>query len=212
MKLYLDTGNIEEIKEIAEWGILSGVTTNPTLLSKEKGNYRSILKEICDIVKGPVSGEVISTDVESMVKEAEELANISEHIVVKIPMIIEGIKTISRLSKMGIKTNATLVFSPNQALLAASAGANYISPFVGRMEVIGHKGEDLIKDILLIIKNYNFSSEIIFASVRHPRHVLQAARLGTDIATIPYSVFKKLVHHPMTDIGLKKFIEDWNRK
>ncbi len=212
MELYLDTGNIDEIREIASWGILSGVTTNPTLLSREKGDYKEILKEICNIVKGPVSGEVISMDAESMVKEAQELAKISEHIVIKVPLTVEGIKAISQLSKMGIKTNATLVFSPNQALLAARAGADYVSPFVGRMEDIGHKAESFVKDIITIFKNYNFKTKIIFASVRHPKHVLQAALWGVDIATIPYNVFKKLPSHPMTDIGLKKFLEDWEKR
>ncbi len=212
MELYLDTGNIQEIREIASWGILSGVTTNPTLLSKEKGDYREILKEICNIVKGPVSAEVWAKDVEGMVEQAKDLSQISEHIVIKIPCIVEGIKATKRLSSLGIRVNMTLIFSPLQALLAARAGASFASPFVGRLDDRGHQGIKIVEEIVKIYRNYNFSTKIIFASVRHPYHVLQAALMGVDIATIPYKVFVKLIDHPLTDIGLERFLKDWEKR
>ncbi|MGQ9533880.1 MAG: fructose-6-phosphate aldolase [bacterium] len=212
MKLYLDTANIEEIKEIASWGILDGVTTNPSLMSKEKGDYKIILKEICDIVKGPVSGEVISLQTDEMVKEAKELSKISEYLVIKIPCTVDGLKATKILSRDGIKVNMTLVFSPNQAILAAKAGAAYISPFVGRLDDIGNFGIEIVNDIQTVYRNYNFKTEIIFASVRHPEHVRQAALIGVDIATIPYKVFIQLIRHPLTDVGITKFLEDWQRK
>lgn len=212
MDLYLDTASVKEIKEIASWGILDGVTTNPSLMSKEKGDYKKILKEICDIVCGPVSGEVIATDASRMVPEAKELSKISEHIVVKIPCTVEGIKATKKLSGEGVKVNMTLVFSVNQALLAAKAGAKYISPFVGRLDDRGEEGLRLIEEIVAIVHNYDFPSQIIFASVRHPYHVREAALIGVDIATVPYKVFKLLITHPLTDLGLDKFLKDWKTR
>ncbi len=212
MKLYLDTANIDEIREIASWGILDGVTTNLTLMAKEKGDYKKILEEICSIVKGPVSGEVISLNFEDMVKEAKELSRISEFIVIKIPCCVEGIKATRILSEDGIKVNMTLVFSPNQAILAARAGAAYVSPFVGRLDDIGNPGVEVVNDIIRIYRNYNFKTQIIFASVRHPEHVRQAALLGVDICTIPYHVFTQLVRHILTDAGIKKFLDDWQKR
>ncbi|HIE05706.1 MAG TPA: fructose-6-phosphate aldolase [bacterium (Candidatus Stahlbacteria)] len=212
MDLYLDTASIKEIKEIASWGILDGVTTNPSLISKEKGDYKKILKEICGIVNGPVSAEVIATESAQMISEAKELAGISEHIVVKIPCTIEGIKATKQLTKSGVRVNMTLVFSANQALLAAKAGANYISPFVGRLDDRGEEGLRLIEEIVTIIHNYDFPSQVIFASTRHPYHVREAALIGVDIITIPYKVFKLLITHPLTDIGLERFLKDWQKR
>ncbi|MEO0226347.1 MAG: fructose-6-phosphate aldolase [candidate division WOR-3 bacterium] len=212
MHLYLDTANIEQIREIAAWGILDGVTTNPSLMAKEKGDYKKILKEICDIVKGPVSAEVLSLESEKMVNEARELAKISEYIVIKIPCTVEGLKATRILVKEGVKVNMTLVFSPNQALLAARAGATYISPFVGRLDDIGHKGVAIVKEIVTVLKNYNFPTKIIFASVRHPDHVREAALLGVDICTIPYNVFVQLIRHSLTDIGIERFLKDWQKR
>ncbi|MEO0095070.1 MAG: fructose-6-phosphate aldolase [candidate division WOR-3 bacterium] len=212
MELYLDTANVDEIREIAGWGILDGVTTNPSLMAKERGDYKEILKEICNIVKGPVSGEVLSLKADEMVREARELSKISEYVVIKIPCTVEGLKATKILSKEGINVNMTLVFSANQALLAAKAGASYTSPFVGRLDDIGNPGIEVVNDILTIYRNYNFKTKIIFASVRHPEHVRQAALLGVDICTIPYKIFIQLVHHPLTDVGISRFIEDWKRK
>jgi len=212
MKLYLDTANITEIKEIASWGVLDGVTTNPSLMAKEKGDYKKILKEICDIVKGPVSGEVIGQKTEEMLVEARALSKISEHMVIKIPGTIDGLKATKILAKEGIRVNMTLIFSPNQALLAAKSGAAFISPFVGRLDDIGNSGLDVVKDILNILDNYDFTSELIFASVRHPEHVRQAALVGAHIATIPYSVFIQLIKHPLTDVGIMRFIKDWQSR
>ncbi|MEO0137036.1 MAG: fructose-6-phosphate aldolase [candidate division WOR-3 bacterium] len=212
MELYLDTANIEEIKEIAQWGILDGVTTNPSLLAKEKGDYKKILKEICDIVRGPVSGEVLSLKAEEMIKEAKELSRISEHVVIKIPCTVDGLKATKVLAQEGIKVNMTLVFSPNQALLATKAGAAYVSPFVGRLDDIGNPGIEVVRDISTIYRNYNFKTKIIFASVRHPEHVRQAALLGVDICTIPYKVFIQLVKHSLTDDGITRFLKDWQQK
>ncbi len=209
MKLYLDTANIDEIREIAGWGILDGVTTNPSLMAKEKGDYKKILREICDIVKGPVSGEVLGLRKDEMVDEARQLSKISEYIVVKIPCTVDGLKATKLIVHEGIKVNMTLVFSSNQALLAAKAGATYISPFVGRIDDIGNCGVGVVKDILETLKNYNFGSEVIFASVRHPEHVRQAALLGVHIATIPYKVFVQLIRHPLTDVGIERFLKDW---
>jgi len=212
MKLYLDTANIKEIKEIAAWGILDGVTTNPTLMAREKGDYKKLLKEICDIVKGPVSGEVLSLDQKGMVKEARQLSKVSKYIVIKIPCTVEGLKATKILSQEGIRVNMTLVFSPNQALLAAKAGAAFISPFLGRLDDIGNPGIEVVQDIMGIFNNYDFSSEIIFASVRHPEHVRQAALVGVHIATLPYRVFVQLVKHPLTDIGIERFLKDWQKR
>ncbi|XRP97749.1 fructose-6-phosphate aldolase [Methanocaldococcus sp. 16A] len=210
MKFFLDTANVEEIKKYAELGLVDGVTTNPTLVAKEGRDFYEVVKEICEIVDGPVSAEVISTDAEGMVKEARELAKIADNIVIKIPMTKDGMKAVKILSAEGIKTNVTLVFSPLQALLAAKAGATYVSPFVGRLDDIGHVGMKLIEDVVKIYKNYDIKTEVIVASVRHPWHVLEAAKIGADIATIPPAVMDKLFNHPLTDIGLERFLKDWD--
>ena len=209
MKFFIDTANIEEIKKAWELGVINGVTTNPSLISKEKTEPVALFKEICAIVDGPISAEVIGTKADEMVKEAEDLAKIHENIVVKIPMIEEGLKAVKRLTAAGIKTNVTLIFSPSQALLAAKAGATYVSPFVGRLDDISHNGLDIVADIQTIYKNYDFDTEIIVASIRNPLHVIEAALIGADIATIPYSVIGQLIKHPLTDIGLEKFLKDW---
>ncbi|NOR17347.1 fructose-6-phosphate aldolase [candidate division WOR-3 bacterium] len=212
MKLYLDTANVEQIREIADWGVLDGVTTNPSLMAKEKGDYKKILKEICDIVKGPVSGEVISLEKDGMIKEARDLSKISEHVVVKIPCTVNGLKATKVLAKERIRVNMTLVFSPNQVLLAARAGASFISPFLGRLDDIGNPGMNVVYDGMDILNNYDFNSEMIFASVRHPEHVRQAALAGVHIATIPYKVFKQLIQHPLTDVGIERFLKDWHNR
>ncbi|MCK4756255.1 fructose-6-phosphate aldolase [candidate division WOR-3 bacterium] len=212
MKLYLDTANVEQIREIADWGVLDGVTTNPSLMAKEKGDYKKILKEICDIVKGPVSGEVISLEKDGMIKEARDLSKISEHVVVKIPCTVNGLKATKVLAKERIRVNMTLVFSPNQVLLAARAGASFISPFLGRLDDIGNPGMNVVYDGMDILNNYDFNSEMIFASVRHPEHVRQAALAGVHIATIPYKVFKQLIQHPLTDVGIERFLKDWQNR
>lgn len=209
MKFFIDTANIDEIREINDWGVICGVTTNPSLIAKEGRDFKEVIKEITSIVDGPISAEVISLECDGMVKEAKELVKIHPNIVIKIPMTKEGLKAVSVLSKENIKTNVTLVFSPSQALLAARAGASYVSPFVGRMDDIGNEGMAIIKDIKEIFENYNISTEIIAASIRHPMHVIQAAKAGSDIATIPYSVFVQMVKHPMTDLGIEKFLKDW---
>ena len=209
MKFFIDTANIEEIKKAWELGVINGVTTNPSLISKEKKDPVTLFKEICAIVDGPISAEVIGTKADEMVKEAENLVKIHENIVVKIPMIEEGLKAVKRLTAAGIKTNVTLIFSPGQALLAAKAGATYVSPFVGRLDDISHNGLDIVADIQTIYKNYDFDTEIIVASIRNPLHVIEAALIGADIATIPYSVIGQLIKHPLTDIGLEKFLKDW---
>jgi len=209
MKFFIDTANIEEIKKAWELGVINGVTTNPSLISKEKKEPVALFKEICAIVDGPISAEVIGTKADEMVKEAEDLAKIHENIVVKIPIIEEGLKAVKRLTAAGIKTNVTLIFSQSQALLAAKAGATYVSPFVGRLDDISHNGMDIVADIQTIYENYDFDTEIIVASIRNPLHVIEAALIGADIATIPYSVIGQLIKHPLTDIGLEKFLKDW---
>lgn len=211
MKFFIDTANLEEIKKAWDLGVIDGVTTNPSLLAKEGKDPLSLLKEICEIVDGPVSAEAISLDYEEMVKESLELSKIHKNIVIKIPMTEDGLKAVKKLSQEGIKTNVTLVFSPTQALLAAKAGATYVSPFVGRLDDISHFGMDLIRDIQIIFENYGFDTEVIVASIRNPLHVLEAARIGADIATIPYSVIKQLIKHPLTDIGIEKFLKDWEK-
>lgn len=211
MKIFVDTANVKEIEELAQWGIIEGATTNPTLLSQEGGDPVKVVKRICEILKGPVSMEVVSQDYEGMVKEARELAKIDEHVVIKIPMTVEGLKAVKTLSKEGIKTNVTLIFQPLQALLAAKAGANYVSPFVGRLDDISHFGLDLVEQILQIYDNYGFETEVIVASVRHPLHVLEAALMGAHIATIPPKVIRQLVNHPLTDIGIERFLKDWEK-
>ncbi len=211
MKFFIDTANVEEIKKAWELGVIDGVTTNPSLIAKEKKEPVGLLKEICGIVDGPISAEAISLKADEMVKEAEELAKIHENIVVKIPMTEDGLRAVKRLSSAGIKTNVTLIFSSSQALLAAKAGATYVSPFVGRLDDISHVGMDLVADIQDIYENYFFDTEVIVASIRNPLHVVEAARIGADIATIPYSVISQLAKHPLTDIGIEKFLKDWEK-
>jgi transaldolase len=211
MKFFIDTANIDEIKKAWELGVIDGVTTNPSLIAREGKDPVQILKAICSIVKGPVNGEVIGITADVMIKEAKELAKIHKNIVIKIPMIEEGLKAVKKLSSMGIKTNVTLIFSANQALLAAKAGAAYVSPFVGRLDDISHHGMDIVEEILDIYENYLFETEVIVASVRNPLHVLDAARMGAHIATIPYSVITQLIKHPLTEIGLEKFLKDWEK-
>lgn len=211
MEIFLDTANIEEIKTGVAWGIVDGVTTNPTLVSKENAVFEERIKEICETVEGPVSAEVVSTEYAGMVKEARELVKISEYVVVKIPLIPDGIKAIKTLSREGIKTNATLVFSPLQALLAAKAGATYVSPFIGRMDDIGNTGMEIVEQIKVIFSNYGYETKIIVASVRHPQHVLEAGLIGADVVTMPFEVLEKMFKHPMTDIGLERFLNDWKK-
>ncbi|MBW2061240.1 MAG: fructose-6-phosphate aldolase [Deltaproteobacteria bacterium] len=211
MKFFLDTANVDEIKEAVSMGLVDGVTTNPSLIAKEKADYRTRIKEICEIVDGPVSAEVLGLEVDEMIKEARELSKIHPNVVVKIPITTEGIKATKALSQEGIKINVTLVFSATQALLAAKAGASYVSPFIGRLDDISTVGMDLVEQIVTIFGNYGFETEIIVASIRHPGHVLEAALLDADIATIPFKVIKQLSQHPLTDIGLKRFLDDWEK-
>ena len=211
MKFFIDTANIDEIRKAWELGVVDGVTTNPSLISKEKKDPVALYREICAIVDGPVSAEVISTKTDEMVKEAEELAKIHENIVVKIPMIEDGLRAVKRLTAAGIRTNVTLIFSPSQALLAAKAGATYVSPFVGRLDDISHTGMDIVADIQTIYENYVFDTQVIVASIRNPLHVVEAALIGADIATIPFSVIGQLIKHPLTDIGLEKFLKDYEK-
>lgn len=210
MKLFLDTANLKEIEMAASWGILDGVTTNPSLLAKEgKIATEAHLKAICKLVDGPVSMEVMSLDAEGMVKEAKQFAKWAKNIVVKVPMTSEGLKAVVALKKLGIPSNVTLIFSANQALLAAKAGARFVSPFIGRLDENGEDGLTLIAEMIDIFSNYAFQTEILVASVRHPRHVTEVARMGADVATLPFAVFEKLIHHPMTDLGLERFLKDW---
>lgn len=211
MKFFIDTANINEIKEANDMGMVDGVTTNPSLIAKEGRDFEEIIKEICEIVDGPISAEVVSTDTEGMLKEARKLSKIHNNIVVKIPMLVDGLKATRRLSEEGIKTNVTLVFSPLQALMAAKAGATYVSPFIGRLDDISQEGLLLVEQIVEIYSNYAFDTEIIVASIRNPLHVLESALMGADIATIPFNVLSKLAAHPLTDKGLKAFLDDWNR-
>ena len=209
MKFFIDTANIDEIKKANELGMVDGVTTNPSLVAKEGREFKGLIKEICDIVDGPVSAEVVSVDAQGMVRESKELAELADNIVVKIPLIEEGLKATKILAQEGIKTNVTLCFSPLQALMAAKAGAAYISPFVGRLDDIGHTGMELVEQIIAIYNSYGFETEVIVASIRNPIHVLDAALMGADISTIPYKVIQQLIKHPLTDIGLEKFLADW---
>ena len=211
MKFFIDTANIDEIKEAAALGVLDGVTTNPSLVSKEGKDFRKLLDEILKIVDGPVSAEVISTDYEGILKEGRDLAKIHKNIVVKIPLIKEGLKACKTLTSEGVKVNVTLCFSPTQAILAAKAGATYISPFVGRLDDISTSGMDLISQIVQIYRNYSYKTEVLVASVRHPLHVVEAALIGADVCTIPFDVIKKMFNHPLTDIGLEKFLGDWKK-
>jgi transaldolase len=212
MKFFLDTANLEEIRKGVAMGMVDGVTTNPSLVAKESRPFTTILEDICALVQGPVSAEVVSTETEGMLGEARELAKIGEQIVVKIPMTVPGLIAVRRLSEENIKTNVTLVFSTAQALLAAKAGASFVSPFVGRLDDTGQIGMDLIGDIMNVYTNYDFASEVIVASVRNPLHVVEAALLGADIATIPFKVIGQLAKHPLTDIGLDQFLADWQKR
>jgi len=211
MKIFIDTANLEEIREAASMGLLDGVTTNPSLVAKEKKEFRKLLEEICAIVDGPISAEVISLDYDGMMKEARELVKIHKNIVVKIPLIKDGLKAVKALSGEGIKANVTLCFSANQALLAAKAGAYFISPFIGRLDDIGQNGMDLIGQIVTIYRNYGYTTEVLVASIRHPMHVVDAAMIGADICTMPLKVLDQLIKHPLTDIGIEKFLADWKK-
>lgn len=211
MKFFIDTANIDEIKKAAELGVLDGVTTNPSLLSKEEGNFREILERICQIVDGPISAEVTAVDADGMVKEALELGKIHKNIAIKVPCIREGFIAAKRLSDKGIMTNMTLCFSPLQALLAAKAGATFISPFVGRLDDVSHVGMDLVEQIVQIYDNYAFETEVLVASVRNQLHVVEAALMGADIITMPFKVIEQMAKHPLTDVGLKKFLADWEK-
>lgn len=209
MKIYLDTGNVKEITEAASMGILDGVTTNPSLVSKEGRNFEDLILEICQIVDGPVSAEVVSLEADAMVEEGRRLAGLHPNVVVKCPLIPEGLKATKRLSGEGIRVNVTLCFSPTQALLAAKAGAWCVSPFIGRLDDVSTPGMELIRQIVTIFRQYEFPTLVLVASVRHPQHVVEAALAGGHICTLPYGVFQKLVKHPLTDVGLKKFLADW---
>lgn len=211
MKIFIDTASVKEIREAASLGLLDGVTTNPSLVAKEGKDFRAILDEILAIVDGPVSAEVISTDYEGILKEGRELAAIHKNIVVKVPLIKEGLKAVRTLSSEGIKTNVTLCFSPSQALLAAKAGASYISPFIGRLDDISTNGMQLIEEIVQIYRNYDYQTEVLVASIRHPLHFVEAALIGADVCTMPFSVIDKLFSHPLTDSGLEKFLGDWKK-
>jgi transaldolase len=209
MKFYLDTANVKEIQEAASLGLLDGVTTNPSLVAKEGRSFKEMLVEICSIVDGPISAEVVSVEADAMVKEGKELAKIHKNIVVKVPLIAEGLKATKRLAAEGIKVNVTLCFSPTQALLAAKAGAWCVSPFIGRLDDISSNGMELIRQILTIYKNYDYKTFVLVASVRHPQHVVEAALAGGHICTMPFSIYQQMIKHPLTDIGLKKFLADW---
>lgn len=214
MKFFIDSANMEEIRAAAAFGIVDGVTTNPSLVSKEgsQGDFAELIKEICDVVGGPVSAEVLSTEYSLMVSEGRKLAEIDEHVVVKLPMTEDGVKATKTLSDEGINVNVTLVFSPSQALLAAKAGAAYVSPFVGRLDDVSSDGMGLVLDICEIYAHYTYRTEVLVASVRHPMHIAEAAKMGADVATFPYKVFTQLFRHPLTDTGLKRFLEDWGKK
>jgi transaldolase len=211
MKIFIDSANTKEIKEAASLGVIDGVTTNPTLISKENRPATELLKDICGLVDGPVSAEVISLDTDGMIREARELSKIAKNIVIKIPLVKEGLKAVKILSQEGIKTNVTLCFSPTQALLVAKCGADYVSPFIGRLDDISKVGMDLIRDIKTIFKNYGFKTQIIVASIRNPVHVVDSALVGADIATVPFSVIEQLTKHPLTDIGIQRFLDDYKK-
>lgn len=209
MKFFIDTANIEEIKEINEWGILDGVTTNPSLIAKEGRNFEEVVREISNLVDGPISAEVVSLETEGMLEEARELAKIHKNIIIKVPMTKEGLKAVKTLTEEGIKTNVTLIFTASQALMAAKAGATYVSPFLGRLDDISTNGMNLIEDIVNIFNYYSIDTEIIAASIRHPMHVVECALSGADIGTIPYKVFNQMLNHPLTDSGIERFLTDW---
>jgi len=211
MRIFIDTANLDHIREVNSWGILDGVTTNPSLIAKEGCDFKDRVNAICAIVDGPISAEAVSMDSEGMVREARELSKLHENVIVKIPMTAEGLKAVKVLSSEGIKTNVTLVFSANQALLAAKAGATYVSPFVGRLDDISHNGMDLVRDIVEIFTIYGFETQVIAASIRHPVHVTEAALAGAHVATVPYEVLKKMLKHNLTDEGIQKFLKDWEK-
>lgn len=211
MKLFIDSGNLKEIESLVPLGIIDGITTNPSLLAKEGGDYRALLKRICQIVKGPTSAEVVATDAEGMIREGRDLASIDDHIVVKVPFTKEGVKACKALSSEGTRVNVTLIFSPTQALLAAKVGASYVSPFVGRLDDIATSGMALVQEIVEIFDNFEYPTEVLVASVRHPIHVVEAARMGADICTCPAAVIESLFRHPLTDIGLERFLKDWEK-
>lgn len=212
MKLFLDTADLKEIDEAAGWGILAGVTTNPSLVSVHgRVDFKSHVQQICDIVRGPVSAEVVSLDIEGMLKEARDLGTWSPHVVVKVPMTWDGVRAAKILSGEGIKTNVTLVFSANQALLAALAGATYVSPFVGRLDDAGNEGMAVVSEIVEIYRKHGFSTQVLAASIRHPMHVVEAAKAGADVATMPFKVMKQMVNHPLTELGIQRFLADWKK-
>src|SRR5688572_3547164 len=211
MKLFVDTGNLKEIEALASLGIVDGVTTNPSLLAKERGDYRQIMKQICQVVKGPVSAEVVATDTAGMVREGRDLASIDEHIVVKVPFTKDGVKACKTLAGEGIRVNVTLIFSATQAWLAAKVGASYVSPFVGRLDDVGTTGMNLIREIVDIFDNFEYSTEVLVASVRNPIHVVEAARMGADVVTAPPAVIEQCFKHPLTDLGLERFLKDWEK-
>ena len=211
MKLFVDSGSVKDIEALAAIGILDGVTTNPSLLAKEGGDYRQVLKRICDIVKGPVSGEVVATDYAGMVREGRDIASIDEHMVVKVPLTKDGVKACKTLSGEGIRVNVTLIFSAVQAWLAAKAGASYVSPFVGRLDDIGNEGMQVVREIVDMFDNADYPTEVLVASVRNPVHVIEAGRMGADIVTVPAAVIESLFKHPLTDIGLERFLKDWEK-
>jgi len=211
MKFFLDTANVDEIREATSLGLIDGVTTNPSLIAKEGRPFEEVIHEICEIVQGPVSAEVVATEADAMIEEGRRIAAIHEHVVVKCPLIRAGIKATRALSDEGIRVNVTLCFSPTQALLAAKAGAAYISPFVGRLDDISYDGMELIQQIMLIYENYGFATEVLVASIRHPKHILDAALLGADVATIPFKAFDAMFNHPLTDKGLAAFLADWEK-
>jgi transaldolase len=211
MKIFVDTGNLKEIEALVPLGIIDGVTTNPSLMAKEGGDARKILKQICDLVQGPVSGEVVGTDYEGMVREGRDLASISEHIVVKVPFTQAGVRACKTLSGEGLRVNVTLVFSPTQALVAAKVGATFVSPFVGRLDDIATSGMRLIEEIVEIYDNYDYTTEVLVASVRGPQHIVEAARMGADVCTCPAKVIHQMFDHPLTDVGLERFLKDWEK-
>jgi len=211
VKFFIDTANVDEIRTVNEWGILAGVTTNPTLVAKEGRDFEEVIKEICAIVDGPVSAEVLATDAEGMIREAEVYASWADNVVIKVPLTAEGLKATSALAKKGIKTNVTLIFSPNQALMAARAGASYVSPFLGRLDDISYDGMQLVRDVVEIFWTHDIETEVIAASIRHPLHMVEAAKAGAHIATAPFKVYQQMLKHPLTDIGIQRFLEDWQK-
>ena len=209
MKLFLDSANLEQIRKLNQMGIVDGVTTNPTLVSKEPGDFEQIIRDICKEVKGDVSAEVVATDFDGMLTEARHLSNLASNVVVKLPLTPEGLRATKAVSQGGIRVNMTLVFSANQGLLAAKAGASFVSPFIGRLDDIGQRGMEVVEDLVRMRDNYGWKAEVLVGSIRHPQHVLEAAKIGADIATMPPEVMDKMIHHPLTDAGLKRFLDDW---